>query len=182
MKNFPRALVVVAASMFVVSCQKFRPMGADDEAPIRVRGGSLDLNVNEGSLEPVGSASDRKVFKYKPPAGKIHKGNLWALAILDGATGPNYCYSNKLDGLDIVYSDDFKVTFSVETQQTKLVASNDFDAVTSTQLTHSASGYFKYVTIVGNNAKWNCQGGVGAIKEVRVCSADSRGECKDPTK
>jgi hypothetical protein len=189
-----RAVVVMSLPVIALGSQsRIEGRRADDEGPIRVTGGSLkvSLDTNDGALQSTNSSGPKTDYKHEPQNGKVHKGDLYVLVLFAGtSTAPyaNYCYSTtKLARVAVYHADRFNVSFGVDvdpagTKRTTVHASSPFDGVQPTQLTHNAVGKelerVETSTPAGKPATWGCKGDPGSIKEVRICSSDTKRDCK----
>ena len=189
MKHLFRVVVVTSLPLIAWGCPSGKgTRAADDEAPIRVTGGSLtvSLDADDGELKSTNSGGARTDYKHVPANGKVHKGELYVLTLFFGQEPfANFCASKAAKTVTVYHADGFNVSFGIDdsggTKTTTVHSSRDFDDAQPTKLTHNAtSDRVSHVVTTTNSgpAQWKCEGEPGSIKEVRICSSDSRDDCK----
>ena len=159
---------VIAVVVVVVVVVILRTLTSEDEAPIRVRNGSMTIDTEDGTWQADGGAWSNETVK------KEHKGELWVRVNLTSGT------TCKGSGhpLQIEYSDvGFKAMFNVvgNPPRTKVGPKGQLDPDGDKRLKHGASG--EYITGVKiNGSALNCDITQTNLDVINICSsADVKG-------
>jgi hypothetical protein len=167
-----RTKVAVAATvvLVVVAIVWWRTQSADEEAPIRVKNGSMTIDTEDGTWQADGGAWSNETVK------KEHKGELWVRVNLTSGT------TCKGSGhpVQIEYSDvGFKAMFNVvgNPPRTKVGPKGQLDRDGDKRLKHGASG--EYITGVKiNGSALNCDITQNNLDVINICSSAANKECQ----
>lgn len=157
-------LVVLAGIGFVLSAVQ-----SGDEPPIRVRNGSMDVDLVGGTWADNGDA-------WSPSNGTT-AGRYFVKV----TGGPGFsCASNITIGsgnvVSVSYSDGVTIRFTPSSGRTGVRPKSALSLATSATLRHGASGegHISEVSVVGPGTSLRCSfPTAGALSEIRVCSAQN---------
>jgi hypothetical protein len=163
------AVVVVVAGVIIWQIVT----AAGDEAPIRVRNGSMTIDTEDGTWQDEGGAWSNETVK------KEHKGDFWVRVTL--TDGTDAC-EGQGHPVHVEYSaGGFKAIFTVagNPARTKVSPRGQLTKETDQRLSHGASG--GYITGVRiNGSLLSCNITATNLDAVRICSSPEAKDCKDP--
>ena len=160
------AVVVVVAGLIIWQIVT----SSGDEAPIRVRNGSMTIDTEDATWQDEGGAWSNETGK------KEHKGDFWVRVDL---TDGNSCKGTGRP-VQIEYSaGGFKALFNVvgNPPRTKVSPKGQLTKESDTRLSHGATGeYITGVRINGNTL--TCDITQNNLKVINICSSADLKDCQ----
>ena len=165
-----KVAVAVAVTVVVVGLVWWLTQSADEEAPIRVKNGSMTIDTEDGTWQADGGTWSNETVK------KDNKGELWVRVNLTNGT------TCKGSGhpVHVEYSaGGFKAMFNVvgNPARTKVGPKNQLDPDGDKRLKHGLSG--EYITGVKiNGSTLNCDITPSNLDVINICSSPDRKDCQ----
>lgn len=170
-ENSVRTRIVVVVALLVVLAGIGAVLSAmqSDEAPIRVRNGSMEVELVGGTWAENGDA-------WSPSTGTT--AGTYFVKVL-GGTGSS-CDSNVTIGsgnvVSVSYSDGFTARFTPGSGRTGVRPKSDLSRATPSTLRHgtSGAGHISEVRVVGPGTSLRCSfPTTAALSEIHICSAQN---------
>ena len=128
-------------------------LDAGDEPPIRVKNGSLDLDLPKGS----GTwETDPDAKHWKIAGNKTKKSADFTVALFPAPGKSCPATTATASSVVITYSDGATVTLDIKNKATKVTATGDLSTSQNDELlTYTASGYIKDITVGSSMCSFN---------------------------